>query len=94
MTGDPILAWSEKLNRRVVIGVSAWDGREGLLPDRVTKPDYQMYIRGASAARDLPSRKEIGAGDGPVWVKCRCGRRMSHRAARCLRCRLADRRAA
>ena len=92
MTGDPILAWSEKSNRRVVIGVSEWDGRDGLSSDRLTQRE-KPWAKEGFATGDLPNYREAQRPRVHRGL-CACGRSKARRSGTCRGCYQSARKAA
>ena len=84
MTGDPILAWSETLNKRIVIGVSAWDGREGFSSPALTQRE-KPWAKEGFATGDLPSYQEAQRPRVHRGL-CACGRSKARKRGTCQVC--------
>lgn len=98
---EPIYAWSDALNRKVLVGISLWNGRDGLLPDRpqqtplhLRRPEGPLGRARARVGNALPSQTEMGDGHnhGPKSLRgrCGCGRSCARHAKRCLVCARAN----
>lgn len=96
MTGDPIMAWSDKLNKRVCIGVIAVELRDGLSSPSLVQRE-KPWAKEGYATGSLPSQKEMkvpNASDAyqQARQKCSCGRVKARGRGLCHRCKQQQRR--
>lgn len=85
------MAWSDRENRKVCIGVPTWDGRELIVEPDVRRVFVPSVPRPVVAETGDP-RLDVPALNPYMWVKCACGRRKQARSARCVPCAQANRR--
>lgn len=86
---DLVFAWNDRTARMECVGVSTWNGKDGLLPAYARKPDLELASRGVGK-QELISDTDLrtpqpGRPPGPA-PKCACGRVRTQRAALCRVC--------